>query len=315
MMIGQSIDQTASDGVQRIDVKPGLRLNLVDFNPRENFRVAFETDDAPLEFSYHLSGSAFYVITHRHGENSFKGKPGLNVVSTFPQSTGTMEFGAHHPVRMIAIHIDPSFFSVYLSEQPDIAVPELERVIQNGDFSYFYRPAAMPPSMLIAAGQMLDCPYRGLAGRLYYESKTLELMALQFAQLSSEIGDAARPSVLNGQDVERVRKAREILCEDPQNPPSLFHLASAVGMTHTKLNRGFKAVYGTTAFGYLRLHRLEESRRLLDGAEMNIAEIAYATGFSSPSHFAKAFLAHFGIRPSAYLGEVHRRRTISFSCS
>lgn len=114
-------------------------------------------------------------------------------------------------------------------------------------------------------------------------------------------------------DGERIRQARELLLRDMENPPTLFQLADAVGMTHTRLNRGFRKFHGATVFEYLRRQRLEKSRWMIDRGEMSLAEIAYATGFSSPSHFARAFLQHFGIQPSAYLKEVRHRRTISLS--
>jgi AraC-like DNA-binding protein len=46
---------------------------------------------------------------------------------------------------------------------------------------------------------------------------------------------------------------------------------------------------------------------------MNVAEIAYATGFSSPSHFARAFVTYFGVQPKAYQKEIRSHRAIFLS--
>ena len=309
-------DITGEPGIHQVEVKPGLKLSLVDFQPTEPRKISFETQDAPLEFSFHLSGCADYAIVHPQGKNNFQGKSGLNVISSFPQSRGTMELSPRAPVRMLAIHMAPCFFNQYMSEQyiseqSPRQLPELEEMVQSGDFSYYFRPGRMSASMAVAAAQLFGCPYQGIARQWFYESKTLELMVLQFSQLSDFFRQADTQTQLNGQELAHIQKAQDLLCRDLENPPSLFQLARSVGMSHTKLNRGFKILYGTTVFGYLRRYRLEQSRLLLDAANMNISEIAYASGFSSPSHFAKAFLACFGVQPSIYLKEVLQRRVIS----
>ena len=45
--------------------------------------------------------------------------------------------------------------------------------------------------------------------------------------------------------------------------------------------------------------RLGKARRLLSGSPLPITEIALATGFASPAHFAAAYKARYGETPSA----------------
>lgn len=298
-------------GIQQIDIRPGLKLSLVNFHSTAPKKITFETQDAPLEFSFHLSGHADYSIVHQQGKNDFKGNAGQYIASCFPKSSSTMEINGKSCIRMLAIHIDPDFLNHYLTGRGQFPLPELEKMVQTGKFSYYFNPGRMSATMSVVASQLFTCPYRGIAGQWFYESKTLELMVLQFARISQGFHHTQARMAVNDQDVERIQMAQRLLCRDLENPPSLFELARAVGMTHTKLNKGFKHLFGTTVFGYLRRHRLEESRLLLDAGQMNIAEIAYASGFSSPSHFARSFFAYFGVQPSAYLKEVLQRRVIS----
>jgi AraC family transcriptional activator of pyochelin receptor len=297
--------------VQQIDIKPGLGLVLADFQPGGALCIGFETGAVPFEFAYHLSGGARYTVEHRQGKTCFDGNPGLNVVSAFSHSKGSMAFSARVPIRMVAIHIQPRFFAEILKDQPDGGDPDLQEALQQYGSFFNARPSRMTPAMCVAANQMLACPYYGVTRQMFLESKTLELMALQLEERSSRASAPIDRHPVNPNDLMRVRRARDILLRDWQDPPTLFQLARKVGLTHTRLNRGFRAMYGTTVFEYLRRHRLEESRLLIHDAEMNIAEIAYATGFSSPSHFSRAFLNRFGIQPSAYLKDVLRRRVIS----
>ncbi|MEJ2157126.1 MAG: helix-turn-helix transcriptional regulator [Desulfobacteraceae bacterium] len=78
-------------------------------------------------------------------------------------------------------------------------------------------------------------------------------------------------------------------------------MARAVGTTHTQLNRGFRRIYGTSVFGYLRKMRLEKARHLLEKGKMNVTEAAMAVGYNSLSSFSRAFSNHFGMKPMRYL--------------
>jgi AraC-like DNA-binding protein len=97
--------------------------------------------------------------------------------------------------------------------------------------------------------------------------------------------------------MERIRHAREILCSDLETPPKLHDLARCVGINHVKLNVGFRKMYGTTVFGYLRRMRLLEAKRLIDQGDMNVTEVALSVGYSSLPSFSKAFTEFYGIPP------------------
>ncbi len=86
-----------------------------------------------------------------------------------------------------------------------------------------------------------------------------------------------------------------------QNPPRLLDLAKAVGVSHPKLNSCFREAYGATIFEYLREVRLSRARSILEEGRMNVTEAAFEVGYSSLSHFAKAFREHFGAPPGNYL--------------
>jgi len=81
------------------------------------------------------------------------------------------------------------------------------------------------------------------------------------------------------------------------DPPSLLTLAHRVGLNDFKLKRGFREVYQTTVFGYVRMLRMEKALSLLEAGEMNVGEVASATGYSNFGHFSEAFRKRFGVSP------------------
>ena len=72
-------------------------------------------------------------------------------------------------------------------------------------------------------------------------------------------------------------------------------------MSHPKLNRCFRQVYGMTGFEYLRNERLNRARQMLDHG-LNVTETAYAVGYESISHFSQAFKKQFGASPGSCVG-------------
>lgn len=84
------------------------------------------------------------------------------------------------------------------------------------------------------------------------------------------------------------------------DPPSFPALSRKIGLNDYKLKAGFKAMFGTTVFGYLREKRLEKALLLLQQGEMNVTETSSAVGYSNTSYFAEGFREKYGVNPSAF---------------
>lgn len=81
---------------------------------------------------------------------------------------------------------------------------------------------------------------------------------------------------------------------------SLAALAALVGMDVRRFTGAFQDAFGVSPWQYVMRARLDEAARLLWYGAEPVTEIALATGFASPSHFATAFARRFGVPPSRY---------------
>lgn len=113
------------------------------------------------------------------------------------------------------------------------------------------------PMMQLVLKQILNCPYQGITKRLYLEGKVLELIAIYLAQLE-ETKNQFQPK-LDHQEIHCIYQASEILVMQLSSPPSLQELAKLVGINQQKLKEGFRDVFGTIVFGYLRDRGLEQA--------------------------------------------------------
>ncbi len=74
-------------------------------------------------------------------------------------------------------------------------------------------------------------------------------------------------------------------------------ISSRVGLSRRQLERLFRRYLQTSPARYYLKVRLERARNLLNQTTMPITEIAFASGFSSASHFSKCYRDLFGVTP------------------
>ncbi|NJL57610.1 helix-turn-helix transcriptional regulator [bacterium] len=151
--------------------------------------------------------------------------------------------------------------------------------------------------MQLILNQILSCPYQGIVKRLYFESKILELIALQLLELRETSQPSTSTIKLNPEDINCLHEAKAILLRRLEAPPSLTELARQVGLNARKLKQGFRQVFGTTVFGYLRDRRLEQAKQLIATGQIKVKDAAHSVGYASPASFNAAFRQKFGINP------------------
>lgn len=74
-----------------------------------------------------------------------------------------------------------------------------------------------------------------------------------------------------------------------------------VGCSKSQLYRKLTALTGKSPNTFLNDYRLAVALKLLNKNESNVSEIAFETGFTSPSYFSKCFQKKYGHLPSDYL--------------
>lgn len=82
---------------------------------------------------------------------------------------------------------------------------------------------------------------------------------------------------------------------------SVEDLADHLLMSPGHVWRKVKALTGTTTNEFVRNLRLKKAITLMNETNLNISEIAYKVGFSSPAYFAKCFKDQYGKSPSAFV--------------
>ncbi|MEY4241041.1 MAG: helix-turn-helix transcriptional regulator [Brevundimonas sp.] len=92
----------------------------------------------------------------------------------------------------------------------------------------------------------------------------------------------------------------ERLRADPGNPVPLREAAALSHLSPAYFSRRFAAVFGCGYSDYVTAFRLHIASRWIATTNLQLSEIAYASGFSSPSHFSARFRERFGMTAREY---------------
>lgn len=95
-----------------------------------------------------------------------------------------------------------------------------------------------------------------------------------------------------------VRDAIRVMEANLETPLPIAELCRAVGLSHRQLDRLFAQCVRKTPALYYRDIRLDRARGLVTQTHLSMAEIAFASGFSSQVHFSRAYKDRFGLPPS-----------------
>lgn len=105
-------------------------------------------------------------------------------------------------------------------------------------------------------------------------------------------------SRLDDRDKAFVKQLHDIIKSHMGNSDfGVEDIGAEIGLSRVQLYRKVKAITGSSVVDLLRKARLAKARRLLEANSMNISEVAYEVGFSSPSYFTKCFKDEYGMLP------------------
>ena len=113
---------------------------------------------------------------------------------------------------------------------------------------------------------------------------------------------AIENSKISEHDSKFIAKLNTIINEHISEPLiDTSELAEMLQVSRSGLFRKMKALTGVTPNEYIIIYKLNRSVEMLKKGEMNISEVSYSLGFSSPSHFSNTFKNRFGMSPKNYL--------------
>ncbi len=101
-----------------------------------------------------------------------------------------------------------------------------------------------------------------------------------------------------------IERVMEVVKRNLDNPEfGVDDLSREVGMSRVHLNRKLKEILGISPSSLIKSTRMKQAAYLLVHDKVNISEVAYRVGFSTPSYFSNSFRSYFGLSPKEFVAK------------
>lgn len=90
------------------------------------------------------------------------------------------------------------------------------------------------------------------------------------------------------------------ITDRPEADHTLQNLADVAGMSRATFAEQFRKTFGRTPMGFVQEVRLRRAARFLSATNLPVKTIAFRVGYSSRSHFSRAFKSMMGADPASY---------------
>ncbi|MDN5054266.1 helix-turn-helix domain-containing protein [Aliarcobacter butzleri] len=280
--------EIGTDYMEKIYIQDGFLFSKTNYNIEKPIFLEAKQEERKFVITISLKGNTTYINSDDKKIIPFK--EGFTTISLFENTQGFREF-KDKQINQIRLILSESFlrrnFQKSLVEKYFFNKQNLQLI----DF----RLTSIQSQFLL--NDILNCTLVGELANIYKQGKIFELLSLEISKLQKNEDDI----FLDDYDRSAILKAKEILLNNLQNPPSIVTLAKMVHLSEVKLKRGFKQIYKTSPYQLLVSHKMNLAKNMLESGEYNINEIALQVGYKFANNFTNAFYKEFKIRPKDIL--------------
>ncbi len=281
-----------------------LRTGL--FVPETAMEIAFWRPPlACLEFVYTLSDEVAISLQNTSGKWDNNLISGGNLCLVYnTRLHGITAVNASAVIKDMHLYIPPQKLAQLLGTGSAHLV---QTIVDNANRGSAHWPSVMTdtdPQIALILHQIFSRDSRSSADTLFLQGKILELLAREVEMLC---GPSPGKISFQAEDIQKLQKARTILMHQMAAPPTIASLARKVGINERKMKQGFKELFGTTLYGFLRDYRMVQARLMFEQEHKSVTDVAFAVGYSNVSHFGVVFRQYYGVRPGEYLRALKKR--------
>lgn len=280
-------------------VKQGVALQLYRHKISHATTVPDHFKNGSLILFLNMSGQA--LLSHHSQEESLHTYhlpvgPCTFVAQTKQNALLSMqrEAGGHH--HFFVLEISRCWLASLLKKQPHAVKENIKCFLNNLAGQEKPMIAPLCANLRSLCEELSQLQYREDRSTLWFYAKIIEFVSLTLLEPSGNSFCHRKERLA----LERIDAAKKSLSHHLENPFSLAQCAREVGCSEAYLSRTFSKYTGMTMTRYLRNLRLERAAELLSGGKYNVTEAAMEVGYSSLSHFSKAFAEMFNVCPCAF---------------
>lgn len=267
--------------------------------------------DTELHFTINKTHPLKFIFCSRGRiEHSFEENEEIHTIDTYQNvivsSSGfnghVLFFKANETVEVCSLEIIREIFSHRNNYRFTDVEPALREVFEDSvaEKLFFYQGNYSIKSADIVE-EINTKDSSGFVRSIFLEGKAFEMMVKQITQYQDDHHQDNLPQILRRSDVEKVKRAVEMINNDLSKNFSVDFLAKEVGTNVNKLQDGFKYMFNLTVNKYMQQAKLEAAKDLLSNTDNNISQIVSMIGLNNRSYFSKIFKEKYGVSPKYFL--------------
>lgn len=280
----------------------GLFINFFKRTAVREQKVSVRSDSPYTQLHFELGGGAAYY-QHNGGRFSFPTDQGEFSLFHIPHLDGTLIDPPCRNAKSLEIEFSSTWLQEYIGRTPSVVAGFIDSMDSSRPTLLGGRSYPITPAVHQIIYGLYDCLYIGHIKRLYVEGKVMELLALQLHQAG--IADLhAQKTTLSKQDIDQLYFIKEKITADLSKDYTIEELSYMAFMNRTKMQAGFKQLFGCTIHEFVVESRMMEAYRMLTdeySSNWNVTEIAHSVGYRRHNHFSTVFKKRFGVPPSFFL--------------
>lgn len=276
---------------ERTIVSPSIEIMDRRLHLKQSLSIDGITSGAIYTLHFCLGKEMNWQVQgNRHGDIQLREGEGL-----LCRTEGIAErgyFAANHHYHGFSLVIQPAKFEMML-ENAGFTMRGSHHTFDLASSHTF----AITPEVRFIMQQMMQCPYNGSLRKLYLEGKVMEIVAVSIDATLMAATERKAPG-FSRTELDSLHRARAMLDNRLDTPPTLAELARLVSLNEYKLKSGFKLLFERPVYQYVLEQRMKLGRYLLEVRQLSVGQVAEQVGYSSSHHFSRAFQKTYGFNPS-----------------
>jgi AraC-like DNA-binding protein len=288
---------------------PYMHIMDVRWDTVNAFELHDSTESDTIHINFVTDGniySNFQALSHSLDMRPKK----HNLIYTPEQGNKTL-CNANQSIAMLHISLEKDFFASVLGQTDRWSERIQSNLYHQRPFSAIREPQPITPRMLHLIDDIRTCKAHGPMRNLFVQSRVLELLALELEQFNTPVAtnDDIRPD-----EADKLWNLKAYLDTNFLTDLNLTQLSRICSLNEFKVKKGFKQLFGTTVFNYVRKLRMEHAGRLLRNCALSVDEVADILGYEHTQHFSIAFRKYTGMAPSHYQRRKENSQPVIADC-
>jgi AraC-like DNA-binding protein len=287
--------------ISGINFPNGIGLFRFNLKLNEDYCIDFCSKIVhPFKFIYVIEGSIQHQFTNQEEKQVLEEGQSVILGANY-QSGNRIIFSENRAIRLIILDVDRKKFA----EQLTFPLEEMDEIYHNifGDTNAIrtiYHQGQYSLKMAYLVKELDSFDSEGMERTSFHGAKALELLTYMLMLYRDDREEENQQKILRQSDLKKIKNIVNHIDQKINEIENISILAREEGISENKLREGFRILFNDTIYGYIQQRRLEYAMHLLLKSDNTIAEIVYAIGLNSRSHFSKIFKERYGKSPNAF---------------